>query len=285
MEVVSVEGEDIQPEECGKESGWCEVRRGAKTQVGGETGSAGNRQRGTPFVEETPRNKWKNERNVPKIIKASRLPNLPTEDYRVIVRPHGGLNVSECRMDRIYCCLRNAAGVGRETAEEDSMCINNTQNILVISTPSEERARRYEAIIRRRIGEKEFETSAYRATPENTSKGLIRGVYKEESPEDILSNLRMGWINLVVVIMLAATLRRTPPWAAGNRCSANFCSRVTSKKISASECAEKVVANASDCGCCEACVKQLGQHRKMKTLRDGPGPPDSQLLQTQVWAV
>lgn len=149
-----MEGEEIQPGEFGKESGWCEVRRGVKTQVGGETGSAGNKQRGTPFVGETRRNKWKNERNVRKIIKASRLPNLPTEDYRVIVRPHDGLNVSEYRMDHIYCCLRNAAGVGRETAEEDSMCINNTQNILVISTPSEERARRYGAVTRLRIGEK-----------------------------------------------------------------------------------------------------------------------------------
>ncbi|KAL1414983.1 hypothetical protein MTO96_007032 [Rhipicephalus appendiculatus] len=46
MEVVSVEGEDIGPHEFGKESGWCEVRRGAKTQVGGEPGSAGYKQRG-----------------------------------------------------------------------------------------------------------------------------------------------------------------------------------------------------------------------------------------------
>ncbi|KAL1418136.1 hypothetical protein MTO96_026153 [Rhipicephalus appendiculatus] len=67
----------------------------------------------------------------------------------------------------------------------------------------------------------------------------------------------MGWINLIVVIALAAALRRTPTWAAGNRCSANFCSTVTCKKISASECNGKVVANASDCGCCEGCVKQL----------------------------
>ncbi|KAL1443276.1 hypothetical protein MTO96_046030 [Rhipicephalus appendiculatus] len=46
MEVVSVEGEDIGPHEFGKESGWCEVRRGAKTQVGGEPGSAGYKRRG-----------------------------------------------------------------------------------------------------------------------------------------------------------------------------------------------------------------------------------------------
>ncbi|KAL1472677.1 hypothetical protein MTO96_022887 [Rhipicephalus appendiculatus] len=92
-------------------------------------------------------------------------------------------------MDRICCCLRNAAGVGRETAQEDSMCINSTQNILVINTPSEDRARRYGAISRLRIGEKDFETSAHRAAPENTSKGLIRGVFDEESSDDILSNL------------------------------------------------------------------------------------------------
>ncbi|KAL1448241.1 hypothetical protein MTO96_044116 [Rhipicephalus appendiculatus] len=175
MEVVSVEGEDKRPEEFGKESGWCEVRRGAKTLVGGETGSAGNKQRGRSFVEDAPKSKWNNEQNVRKIIKASRLPNLPGEDYRVIVRPHGGLNVSEYRMDRIHCCQRNAAGVSRETAQEDSMCINNTPNILVISTPSEVRARRYEAITKLRIGEQEFGTSAYRAAPKNTSKGLIQG--------------------------------------------------------------------------------------------------------------
>ncbi|KAH7953190.1 hypothetical protein HPB49_005852 [Dermacentor silvarum] len=62
--------------------------------------------------------KWKGERTIRRIIKASRLPHLLTEDYKVIVRPRGALNVSEHRQARIYCCLRNAAGVGREAAED-----------------------------------------------------------------------------------------------------------------------------------------------------------------------
>ncbi|KAH7971417.1 hypothetical protein HPB49_023646 [Dermacentor silvarum] len=46
--------------------------------------------------------KWKGERTTRRIIKASRLPHLPTEDYKVIVRPRGGLDVSEHRQARIY---------------------------------------------------------------------------------------------------------------------------------------------------------------------------------------
>ncbi|KAH7936533.1 hypothetical protein HPB49_000683 [Dermacentor silvarum] len=60
---------------------------------------------------------------------------------------------------------------------------------MVLSTPSEDRARKYGAINKLRFGEQEFEASAYRAAPDNTSKGLIRGISKEESPEDIVTSL------------------------------------------------------------------------------------------------
>ncbi|XP_075731967.1 uncharacterized protein LOC142774791 [Rhipicephalus microplus] len=67
----------------------------------------------------------------------------------------------------------------------------------------------------------------------------------------------MNWIKSIVVIAFAASLQRTFPSPAVKRCSANFCSTVTCKKISASDCNGKVEANSSDCGCCEACVMQL----------------------------
>ncbi|KAH7969768.1 hypothetical protein HPB52_021736 [Rhipicephalus sanguineus] len=37
--------------------------------------------------------------------------------------------------------------------------------------------------------EANFEANAYQATPEKTSKGLIRNIYENESPADIVSNL------------------------------------------------------------------------------------------------
>ncbi|KAH6921189.1 hypothetical protein HPB50_027824 [Hyalomma asiaticum] len=100
----------MQTEEFGEGSGWCEVRRGAKTRCSDEARLAGNKEQGS-FVEAAT-NKWKNARNVRQIIRTSRLPNLPKEDYRVIVCPRGGFNVSNYKLDRIYYCLRNAAGVG-----------------------------------------------------------------------------------------------------------------------------------------------------------------------------
>ncbi|KAH7986769.1 hypothetical protein HPB49_025791 [Dermacentor silvarum] len=104
--------------------------------------------------------KWKGERTIRRIIKASRLPHLPTEDYKVIVRQRGGLNVSQHRQVRIYCCLRNATGVGREAAEEDSIRINYKQIIIIFSAPSEEQARLYGAIRKIHVGEQEHEANA-----------------------------------------------------------------------------------------------------------------------------
>ncbi|KAH7958894.1 hypothetical protein HPB49_006223 [Dermacentor silvarum] len=187
--LMNVEDNEMQWEEFGKESGWCEVRRGAKKQCSNEAGLVGNKHHGRSFVEEAARHKRQNKRNVQQIIRASRMPSLPKQDYRVIVRPRGGLNLSDYKLDRIYCCLRDAAGVGRETAEEDSLCINSKQNTVVLSTPSEDRARKYGAINKLRFGEREFEASTYRAAPDNTSEGLIRGISKEKSPDDIATSL------------------------------------------------------------------------------------------------
>ncbi|KAH6929271.1 hypothetical protein HPB50_025930 [Hyalomma asiaticum] len=118
--VVSVEGEDMDRDDFTNDAGWCEVRR-RNTKKASE-GTAGPT-RPMPRDAAAPtrasgNSKWQGGRTIRQIIKASRLPHLPAEDYKVIVRPRGGLSVSEHRQARIYCCLRNAAGVGREAAEE-----------------------------------------------------------------------------------------------------------------------------------------------------------------------
>ncbi|CAN7937835.1 unnamed protein product [Ixodes hexagonus] len=51
------------------------------------------------------------------------------------------------------------------------------------------RAYKYGAISKLCIGEREFEANAYRAAPENTSKGLVRGISMDEKPEDIVRSL------------------------------------------------------------------------------------------------
>ncbi|KAH7942198.1 hypothetical protein HPB49_021796 [Dermacentor silvarum] len=157
MDVMRVEGEDMQQEDFTKDAGWCEVRRrNIKKTSEGSSGPTRTMPRDAAALTRAPGDsKWKSERTIRRIIKASRLPHLPTEDYK-----H--------RQARIYHCLRNAAGVSREAAEADSICINYKQNIIVVRTPSEEQSRRYGAIRKIHVGEQDHEASAYSAAAENT---------------------------------------------------------------------------------------------------------------------
>ncbi|KAG0418601.1 hypothetical protein HPB47_004713 [Ixodes persulcatus] len=164
----------------------------AKTQQQGHQQTAATSTTGTSTVaDRAAKYKRKNARHLRQIAMESRMPDLPTDDYRVVVRPRGGFNVVDYKTDRIYCCLRSAARIGREAAEEDSICLNIKQNVVVLSTPSEDRTLKYGSISKLRIGKREYEASAYRAAPENTSKGLVRGISKDENPADIVRSLVM----------------------------------------------------------------------------------------------
>ncbi|EEC06276.1 hypothetical protein IscW_ISCW003520 [Ixodes scapularis] len=200
MDVVQVEGQELRPDEFGEGSGWCEIKRNktradsamesAKTQQQGHQQTGATSTSGISTVaNKAAKYERKNARKVSQIAIASRMPDLPTDDYRVVVRPRGDFNVSDHKTDRIYCCLRSAAEIGREAAEEGSICLNVRQNVVVLSTPSEDRAYKYGAITKLRIREREYEASAYRAAPENTSKGLVRGISKDETQADIVRSL------------------------------------------------------------------------------------------------
>ncbi|KAH7943356.1 hypothetical protein HPB52_007260 [Rhipicephalus sanguineus] len=134
-------------------------------------------------------NKWSKGQRARQIMAASRMPSLPNEDYKIIVRPRDGFKVTDYGINRLECCVANAAEIPRKESEEDTVCANYEQNILVVSTPSEERAEKYRAIARLRIGDKEFEANAYESAPEDTSKGVIRGVTHEVSPREIVEML------------------------------------------------------------------------------------------------
>ncbi|KAL1474629.1 hypothetical protein MTO96_037830 [Rhipicephalus appendiculatus] len=66
-----------------------------------------------------------------RIVATSRLPQLPRDTYRIIVRPRNGLNVTKVSQIRFEQALAPA-----EIAE-DTICPNGTQNIYVVCTPHE----------------------------------------------------------------------------------------------------------------------------------------------------
>ncbi|KAH7950902.1 hypothetical protein HPB52_003085 [Rhipicephalus sanguineus] len=92
------------------------------------------------------------------------------KDYKIIVRPRDGFKVTDYGINRLECCVANPAEIPRKESEEDMVCANYKQNILVVSTASEERAEKYRYIARLRISDKEFEANPFESAPEDTSK-------------------------------------------------------------------------------------------------------------------
>ncbi|KAH7943185.1 hypothetical protein HPB52_006230 [Rhipicephalus sanguineus] len=82
---------------------------------------------------------------------ASRLPPLPTDHHRIIVRPGGELDV-----------------------QEDIVCTNDTQNIFVISTPSLQTAEAYAKVGAIVLMERAHPVSAYVVASGTASRGVTQ---------------------------------------------------------------------------------------------------------------
>ncbi|KAH7933111.1 hypothetical protein HPB49_008339 [Dermacentor silvarum] len=118
--------------------------------------------------------------------KSARMPTFAKKDeHRVVVRPRGGLVVSATKMSVLRAAIITAANIKIEEAEDDSFAPNAAQNIIVLSTPSEARSFRYGSIRSITVEERTYETFAYKSTPDNTSRGVISGVGREEPEEQI----------------------------------------------------------------------------------------------------
>ncbi|KAL1478800.1 hypothetical protein MTO96_052377 [Rhipicephalus appendiculatus] len=84
---------------------------------------------------------------IARVTKSSRLPvNLPKEEQKIIMRPRGGLCLARLEVDVILSAVITAASVTKTEAMEDTICTNPTQNIIVVSTPDEERANKYATV-------------------------------------------------------------------------------------------------------------------------------------------
>ncbi|KAL1483387.1 hypothetical protein MTO96_033234 [Rhipicephalus appendiculatus] len=120
---------------------------------------------------------------IKRLIAASRLPRLPKDHYRVVVRPKGGLDVRKVSRIKVTQALVMAACLGPPQAEEDIVCANDIQNIFVISTPHARNAEAYAKVKQVRVGETLHEVSTYVTPPGDTCRGVVRGIDPELSDD------------------------------------------------------------------------------------------------------
>ncbi|KAH8027559.1 hypothetical protein HPB51_007109 [Rhipicephalus microplus] len=118
----------------------------------------------------TPRNAYQ------RIVATSKLPQLPGDTYRIIVRPRDGLNVTKVSQIRFEQALAMAAALAPAEMEEDIICPNRTQNSYVVCTPHEKNACAYGKAQEVRLGNCTYRVSVYLAPPDNMCECVIRGV-------------------------------------------------------------------------------------------------------------
>ncbi|KAH7939720.1 hypothetical protein HPB52_016398 [Rhipicephalus sanguineus] len=178
---VSVDGETISREEFEESTGWSTVgsKKLAREQP---LEPSAEPQRGN-------NSKKQREQRLRQITRSSRMPPLPRGDYKIIIRPRGGLRVADHGAARLATSIYHAAEIPRETQDEDTICLNSQQNIIVVSTPIEAHADKYQKISRITIGNQTYDTSAYEAAPDFTSKGVIRDIPLEDTARDITANI------------------------------------------------------------------------------------------------
>lgn len=206
MDVVEVEGETLSPEEYNDTQGWVvahERRKKAKDKRNAEpaTNAGGASMEASRRVKD-----FLHRRPVPK------EPQLPEDDYKVVIRPGGGLDLTRQSLALIRDCVLRAAKVQPDIAGEDTLRINMRQNTMIMSTPSLANAKEYSNIKEIMINDKSYATAAYVTAPENTSKGVIHGIPKYDNQEDIEKSLvnqrnptilharRMGLTDSVVIV-------------------------------------------------------------------------------------
>lgn len=96
-----------------------------------------------------------------KTTRAARMPSiLPKEETKVIVRPRRGLDLAKTPIVSMILAIRTAANLPPAETAMDTQCSNIPQNIMVISTPDEQRGRRYGNIKSIVVGNKTYDVGA-----------------------------------------------------------------------------------------------------------------------------
>lgn len=175
----------VDAEEIDRDSGWITVtrRRSEAKKAGGAFGAKTPASQ-TNAEEHTPGRRGFG--NVKKnIIRGSKMPPLPREETKVVVRPRGGLCISKVGPSVVAEAIWGAAGLDPDGRNMDTMCPNPLQNIMVVSTPSTENVKRYVNVEAITVAGQDHEVSAYVAAPHATCKGVIRGIPLSDGPEVI----------------------------------------------------------------------------------------------------
>lgn len=161
----------------------------------------------TPAVGLTPPSTTSNPSTRPKT--APRPAPLPRDDYKLVLRPQGGLKIAQLDLAEVSIALLNAI---HSTWRETNMRVryDTVQNIATVSTPSAAAAKALSQVRQIEISNVTYPVHLYGLAPDDSVKGIIRGAPLRFSERELLENMyapkheiyacrRLGSSNVVVI--------------------------------------------------------------------------------------
>ncbi|KAH9372169.1 hypothetical protein HPB48_010704 [Haemaphysalis longicornis] len=109
-------------------------------------------------------------------VRRPRPPELPKERLKGVLRPRNRMKLQISSQSLIRDAIIQAAGFSHAVTTEDIVRLNVTKDLIVISTPSMQRAATYEKLTSLCDGEKTYGLCAYTTAPDDCGKGVIHNI-------------------------------------------------------------------------------------------------------------
>lgn len=124
----------------------------------------------------------------PRTKRAPRPVPLPLDDYKLVLRPRNGLNVGKLAPSELSLALLQATNTTWRQANF-KLRIDQNQNTATVSTPAKEVAEKLFRVTKIMIEGTEHLVELYGLAPDDAVKGVIQGVPKRLSIQEIKDNI------------------------------------------------------------------------------------------------
>ncbi|KAL3198799.1 hypothetical protein MRX96_044269 [Rhipicephalus microplus] len=128
----------------------------------------------------------------PQLPRRRPMPRLPSEHYKIVVRPRHPINLSNIGLATPIEAIQNTAKVDPAQVEkEDQIIIHPIKNTLTVSTPDRIRAESYRSleVLRSQRYNKNLPVATYVPAPDDSIRGVVYKAYTDETDHDLQAQL------------------------------------------------------------------------------------------------
>ncbi|KAH7939321.1 hypothetical protein HPB52_010882 [Rhipicephalus sanguineus] len=128
----------------------------------------------------------------PQLPRRRPMPRLPSEHYKIVIRPRHPINLSNIGLATLLEAIQNSAKVDPARAEEeDQIRIHPIKNTLTVSTPDRIRAEAYRSleVLRSQRYNMSLPVATYVPAPDDSIRGVVYKAYTDETDHDLQAEL------------------------------------------------------------------------------------------------